>query len=268
MTIESSGQPSDMPPRIFLLSHMRAFSSLIGHILGSHPDINGYYEMHISYRSDSDLHKQQVLFSQQEKFKPNSRFLFDKLLHNDYELDLTGLALQKQKILITVRSPELCIKSIVNLFQQKEQWDIYSEPVEATKYYIQRLQKLSEFCLQNPQQYYYFDAELIQSSTQEMLDSLTHWLQLTPPLSSRYQFFSKTGLAGAGDSSSMIKSGKIVKEPSDYSSIKIPGELLETAEKAYSKYRALMIKHSTGASTAVNICTSAKWALDHSSGRL
>ncbi|TCS68990.1 hypothetical protein EDC61_1225 [Sulfuritortus calidifontis] len=35
--------------RIFLLSHMRAFTSLAGHILGSHPQINGYYEMHISY---------------------------------------------------------------------------------------------------------------------------------------------------------------------------------------------------------------------------
>ena len=35
--------------RIFLLSHMRAFTSLAGHILGSHPQINGYFEMHISY---------------------------------------------------------------------------------------------------------------------------------------------------------------------------------------------------------------------------
>ena len=28
--------------RIFLLSHMRAYTSLAGHILGSHPQINGY----------------------------------------------------------------------------------------------------------------------------------------------------------------------------------------------------------------------------------
>jgi hypothetical protein len=40
---------SDPYARIFLLSHMRAFTSLAGHILGSHPQINGYYEMHISY---------------------------------------------------------------------------------------------------------------------------------------------------------------------------------------------------------------------------
>ena len=35
--------------RIFLLSHMRAYTSLAGHILGSHPQINGYYEMHLGY---------------------------------------------------------------------------------------------------------------------------------------------------------------------------------------------------------------------------
>ncbi|MGV8991151.1 MAG: hypothetical protein ACOH1Q_07075 [Thiobacillus sp.] len=36
---------SDRYARISLLSHMRALSSLAGHILGSHPQINGYYEM-------------------------------------------------------------------------------------------------------------------------------------------------------------------------------------------------------------------------------
>jgi len=34
---------SDPYARIFLLSHMRVYTSLAGHILGSHPQINGYY---------------------------------------------------------------------------------------------------------------------------------------------------------------------------------------------------------------------------------
>jgi hypothetical protein len=37
---------------------MRALTSLAGHILGSHPQINGYYEMHLGYQDgmayDSD----------------------------------------------------------------------------------------------------------------------------------------------------------------------------------------------------------------------
>jgi hypothetical protein len=39
---ETLSAVSDPYARIFLLSHMRAFISLAGHILGSHPQINGY----------------------------------------------------------------------------------------------------------------------------------------------------------------------------------------------------------------------------------
>ena len=38
---------SSVYQHIFLLSHMRANTSLISHILGSHPQISGYYEMHL-----------------------------------------------------------------------------------------------------------------------------------------------------------------------------------------------------------------------------
>jgi hypothetical protein len=37
---------------------MRAFINLAGHILGSHPQINGYYEMHICYVVASALDRQ------------------------------------------------------------------------------------------------------------------------------------------------------------------------------------------------------------------
>jgi len=65
---------------------MRAFTSLAGHILGSHPQINGYYEMHISYEDASALDRQLEMFRQGDVLKANSRYLFDKLLHNDYVL--------------------------------------------------------------------------------------------------------------------------------------------------------------------------------------
>ncbi|MCK5663710.1 MAG: hypothetical protein KAI17_09495 [Thiotrichaceae bacterium] len=67
---------------------MPAFSSLIGHILGSHPEINGYYEMHISYQNNCDLFPQEKLYKELKSLKVGSHFLFDKLLHNAYELDL------------------------------------------------------------------------------------------------------------------------------------------------------------------------------------
>ena len=84
--------PGQRYQRIFLLSHMRAYSSLIGHILGSHPHINGYYEMHLSYTSASDLDQQLRLYMQTETPEPGSIYLFDKPLHNDYALDTDILA--------------------------------------------------------------------------------------------------------------------------------------------------------------------------------
>lgn len=41
MQSESANTPSQRIPGIFLLSHMRVFTTLAGHILGSHPQING-----------------------------------------------------------------------------------------------------------------------------------------------------------------------------------------------------------------------------------
>ncbi|MBM4190547.1 MAG: hypothetical protein FJ210_07540, partial [Betaproteobacteria bacterium] len=48
------------------MSHMRAFTSLAGHILGSHPQINGYYEMHISYADAAALDRQLALFQEND----------------------------------------------------------------------------------------------------------------------------------------------------------------------------------------------------------
>ena len=223
---------------------MRAYSSLIGHILGSHPEIDGYYEMHISYQNNRDLIKQETVYSQQESFKSGSDFLFDKLLHNKYKLNLQQLELKQPRILVTLRSPEKTIKSIIHLFQKKEQQRLYANPQEATKYYIQRLQKLSEFGQQNPQSYFYFDAELIRSNSTAMLATLTQWLQLESPLNDQYQLFSKTGKSGAGDSSKSIQSGKIVSSTNSYSNIEISDDLLESAEQAYRECRNKILNNA------------------------
>ena len=139
--------------RIFLLSHMRAFTTLAGHILGSHPQINGYYEMHISYEDASALDKQLEVFLEGEALKENSRYLFDKLLHNDYALQPERLGLADMKILISLLEPEHTIKSIIHLFAKKEIEDLYASPFEAANYYITRLEALAEFS-RTPRQTY------------------------------------------------------------------------------------------------------------------
>ena len=228
---------SERYARIFLLSHMRAFTSLAGHILGSHPQINGYYEMHISYEDASALDKQLDVFLENDVLKENSRYLFDKLLHNDYLLKPERLGLANIKILISLLEPEHAIKSIVNLFAQKEIEDLYASPVEAANYYIARVKALAGFSRTVDQPYYYFDAEMLQRAPEILLPRLSDWLALDTPLSERYQAFSQTGRTGKGDSSRRIHRGSIDRTQTDYSHISIPEDALRAAQQAYRECR-------------------------------
>lgn len=227
--------------RIFLLSHMRAMTSLAGHILGSHPDINGYYEMHISYEEEDALSRQLEDYLAADELKKDSRYLFDKLLHNDYLLNLDLHVLSECKILVSIQRPEQTIKSIIDLFARKESKELYASPEAATAYYMQRVQQIADFC-QSHKQHYYYDAEMFQLDPETLLPAMSDWLGLSQPLSEHYQIFSQTGKARKGDSSSDIKSGRINRVPKDYSHVNIDSSLLAEAEDAYQSCRRKMIE--------------------------
>jgi len=227
--------------RIFLLSHMRAYTSLAGHILGSHPQINGYYEMHMSYEDVSALERQREALLQDGALKKNSRYLFDKLLHNDYRLKPGRLGPADIKILVALAEPEHTIKSIVHLFRQKPDPDLYASPVEAANYYVERVQALVDFCRMTDWPYFYFDAELWQRAPERLLPGLAAWLQLDSPLSERYEVFGHTGKARKGDASARLRSGRIDRTRSDYSEMAIPQDVLERAREVYRECRAQLI---------------------------
>ena len=227
--------------RIFLLSHMRAYTSLAGHILGSHPQINGYYEMHLGYEDAAALDRQLEVFVQDHVLKPGSRYLFDKLLHNDYVLKPERLGLADIKVLVALAEPAHTIKSIVHLFRQKPDPDLYASPVEAAKYYVERVRALAEFCRTTDWPYTYFDAELLVRAPERLLPRLTDWLQLESPLSERYEVFSQTGKARRGDSSERVRSGRIDRARTDYSHVVIPEEALQAAREAYRECREQIV---------------------------
>jgi len=220
---------------------MRAFTSLAGHILGSHPQINGYYEMHISYEDASALDRQLEVFRQGDVLKADSRYLFDKLLHNDDVLKPERLGLADIKILVALAEPAHTIKSIVHLFRQKPDPDLYASPVEAAKYYVERVRAIAEFCRTTDWPYTYFDAELLVRAPEQLLPRLRDWLELESPLSERYEVFSQTGKARRGDSSERVRSGRIDRARTDYSHVVIPEEALQAAREAYRECREQIV---------------------------
>jgi hypothetical protein len=233
-----------MPERyshIFLLSHMRAFSSLAGHILGSHPEINGYFELHISYDDAAALDRQLDVLRQHETPKQGSHYLFDKLLHDDYRLDPSRLDADSTRLLVCLRKPEQTIRSIVDLFEKKGTAEPYASPAAAARYYIDRLETLAGFCRSSSLPYCYYDGELFQAAPEMLLARLTDWLALGSPLSQRYQRFSQTGKARKGDSSSAIYSGRIEQDCGDYSHIPVPDDILRRAREVYRRCREVII---------------------------
>ncbi len=234
------------PPhaRIFLLSHMRAYTSLVGHLLGSHPEIDGYYEMHRGYVLADDLERQFAQYAASDPPKPGARYLFDKLLHNDYPLELDALAPARIVVLMSLRPPAATLKSIVRLFAGKSPDDPYATPAGAAAYYIERLGTLAAFATRYPERYDYFDAGRVRSDTRRLLDWLAHRLTLASPLSPAYRRFSQTGVAGAGDSSPDIAAGRVLDTVNAYTGIVLDAASLAAAEQAHAACRATLVAHA------------------------
>jgi len=235
--------------RIFLLSHMRAYTSLIGHLLGSHPEIDGYYEMHLGYTGVDDLARQACAYATHAAFKPGSRYRFDKLLHNTHAFAPENLGVTDVSVLVSIRPPVPTLKSIVSLFARKPAEVLYAEPAGAAAYYVERLAALADFACRHPGRYRYFDAPLIRTDTPRLLATLGNWLGLATPLAETYQTFAKTGVAGAGDSSSAITAGHVIRMPTAYPELALDPAILASVERTYAEVRSTLVAHAADALT-------------------
>src|SRR5215210_2506560 len=77
---------------ILFVSHMRSYSTLLGHLVGSHPQIAGYTEQHRSYGSFSDLTGLCYGVWRVSDFEVKGDYLFDKLLHDKHTISDEVLA--------------------------------------------------------------------------------------------------------------------------------------------------------------------------------
>jgi len=229
---------------IFLFSHMRANTSLFGHILGSHPEIEGYYEMHIGYYSWRSLWRQKLIYMENHTAKPTSHIFFDKLLHEYCRVSPEILARPETKSIFMLRQPEQSIKSIISLYQKTDPSHAHAKAEGATHYYVSRIAELADIAGSIKGNYYYLDAEDLVETPDKTLDALGTWLELKTPLSSEYKIFNKTGAPQAGDSSERIKSGGISKTQSDYADILLSPAALAEAKEKYQQTRSSLIEWS------------------------
>ena len=229
---------------IFLLSHMRSYSSVLGHIIGNNPEINGYYEMHIGYYSWKSLVRQKLKYLEHHTFKAGSRYIFDKVLHNEHYVSCE-LFNKKTQVIISLREPNETIPSIIKLFKKSNPSHECTTEVGAIDYYKKRIIQLEKYSESLKNNYIYLDANSIKNNTSKVFLFLEKNLTLKYPLSREYKIQEMTGLAKSGDSSKALKQGKLIEKNDKKNAIKIDeSRVMQELNELYLKVRKNIIKNS------------------------
>jgi hypothetical protein len=228
---------------IFILSHMRAHTSVWAHILGSHPEISGHSEMHQGYSTSLDLLKLRCKVSMDNSNRLTGRYVLDKLV-NDYALDRRIITAPNAKVIFLLRRPESALNSIISMGRQFGGADWHTDPRKVQEYYVTRLSQLEDIAKMRAEAgappAFFCDSQLLLDRTTLVLRELTQWLGLTTELSAHYEIFETTGHAGWGDPSRAIRSAQIVKPSVRCDRSELQAEILTAARAAFDRVSATL----------------------------
>jgi hypothetical protein len=189
---------------ILVLGHMRSGSTLLTHILTSHPDFVGFGESNLFYKTAADFEKLVLLNCHYlHRLYLPERNIVDQINHNEMVTDEVLLA--ADATIILTRSQEPTVKSLLKLFPNWRRND-------AVAYYAARMERLMhyrELLRERSISLTYEDL----TSKPETLSQLSKYLELDVPLSANYEINRTTGVVG--DTSKNILTGTIVTTAND-----------------------------------------------------
>jgi len=228
---------------LFLLGHMRSYSSVLSHILGSHPQISGYCETHTKYRTWFDLWKLRWRVRKLTGEALRGDYVLDKVLH-DYPMARSILDSGSTRAIVLIRRPRETVRSIIEmgLTHSPVAWHRDFELV--ARYYETRLASLLRLTEALRGRVVFLEAEALLQDTRAALDQLGVFLELHSPLQTEYRRFAHTGELGFGDPSKAISAGRISAAPRENrTAVSIPRHLASRLETAYYFWSAA-IRHS------------------------
>ena len=227
---------------LFVVIQMRSYSSLLCHILGSHPEISGYTEAHQSYSGRADLKRLAATVRAATGTATLGRYVLDKILHNYAQIAPSVLGRPDVKVRFLVRRPEDTIMSILNMSLAVGHTGQFSDPEheQVLEYYVTRLQQIDAYSEQLGRNALLIEAERLMIDTTATLNGLAQWLNLDQPLSENYRMFNLTGVPSYSDPSPNIKAGTVVTDAAQrhrtYVPIAVPQDILARANAAYTAY--------------------------------
>ena len=232
---------------IFLLSHMRAGSTLCVNLLCTNPEIIGMGETGIDYSSVSDFRiLRGKVYSRRSKLRITEKYLLDNLNHNSNIFNPEILLNDNIKCIFLLRNSESTLSSLLNPKFLKL---VCSKRVDSKKwaanYYKSRLARLMEYVkiINNKEKSLYFTYEQLIFDTQKIFENLKQFLDLQNDFSENYLPLPKNGFFGSvGDPvSEKITSGSIIRKPTP--KILLPQEILQECLESYQSANATLLKY-------------------------
>jgi hypothetical protein len=222
---------------------MRSYSSLLCHILGSHPEVAGYAEMHQRYKGAVDLLRLRARVWRSLGGDLPGRFVLDKVLHNDYAIAPSVLARAGTYPVFLVRDPADSMRSIIELGARVPNAQIYSDPDSSSSYYADRLRELARLARERHGNALFVRAEDLIDATRTTLDAIARFLGLDQPLQDVYATFEHTGEQGWGDDSELIRTGRVVQNRARRNATALPKQPLQRAVEAYVECCRILERH-------------------------
>jgi hypothetical protein len=240
---------------LFVLGHMRSYSSLLGHILGSHPQIDGYCETHTKYRTRLDLWRLHHRVRKLTAEPLDGDYVFDKMLH-EYPLARSILDSNRTRGIVLVRRPCETVRSIIAMGLNYSPIAWHRDFERVARYYETRLAGLLRLTEALRGRVVFLQAESLLSSTREVLDQLGIFLELQSPLQPEYRRFAHTGEIGFGDPSEAISAGRVTITPRESrTAVSVPRALVTRVQNAYDFWCAAIRRscptiHADGGTSA------------------
>lgn len=219
---------------VLILSHMRSYSTLLAHLLGSHPEISGYAEAHVSLTRPRDLLRLRGEVASTLDGHLRGRLVLDKLLHNHLAVGPEILNSSAVYPVFLVRRPAETLRSILRMNERLPDKTPYRSMEDVTAYYVSRLAALERIGRAREEAAFVVRGEQLVNEPEPTLAALTRFLDLETPIATTYSTFPLTGVAGKGDYSDTIRLGRIVARSGETAAPDLDPKLLALAEDAYA----------------------------------
>ncbi len=221
---------------VLLFAHMRSGSTLLHHLLISHPEIIGCGERNQDFADSRDLDrlKLDVHWPRRQFFRFH-RFVTDQINHDHLLKSEALLNHPNVHPIFLIRKPQASVASMVHVLGR-----YHGTTVEqATAYYADRLKVLTRYAgqIQDPSRAFFLSHSDLVQHAGATLGGLQSFLGLSTRLSEEYRIFDFTG--SRGDPSPVIMSGRILHQNPEHH-IDLDPKVLEHLDELYENCRLAM----------------------------